>query len=58
MAHPNVTMRRSGKLWHLEDTVPSADAFALARHLRRTEDKRAITRRVNMGLRQVWWAKK
>ena len=25
-AHPKETMRRDGKLWHLEDTVSKADA--------------------------------
>lgn len=58
MAHPKVTRRIKGRLWHLEDrNLPVGDAKALARHLRRTEDKRASVTKGESG-HNVWWAKR
>jgi hypothetical protein len=57
MAHPKVTKRLKGKLWHLEDEKLSPiEAKSLAKHLRKTEEKHArIT--TNCEGRQVWWAR-
>jgi hypothetical protein len=58
MAHSKETMKRSGKLWHLEDTVSKTDAGALKRHLKSTEEKRVIITPAEKGKKNVWWSKK
>ena len=59
MAHPNVTERRSGHLWHLEDSkLKRYEAESLAKHLRKTEEKRARIKQVKDGSYEAWWAKK
>jgi hypothetical protein len=58
MAHPKITKRRSGKLWHLEDSkLPVASARALRQHLVKTEEKRATINKAKDGY-QVWWTKR
>ncbi len=58
MAHPKDTKRIKGTLWHLEDkNLTQSDAHAIARHLRHTEDKRAIISKTKNGF-QVWWARR
>ena len=58
MAHPKDTKRSGGKLWHLEDeNLKLGEAQALQKHLRFTEDKKAIKNKTKEGW-QVWWAKK
>lgn len=57
MPHPKETRRIKGKLYHLEDSgLTKADALALRRHLKRTEDKLARTSKTKEGY-QVWWHK-
>ncbi len=56
--HPKETKRIGNKLWHLEDSkLTRVDAIALARHLRRTEEKLARISKGKDGYR-VWWARK
>jgi hypothetical protein len=58
MAHPKITKRRSGKLWHLEDSkLPVSSARALVTHLRKTEGKKATFNKTKDGF-QVWWSRK
>ncbi len=57
MAHPKVTHRFSGRLWHLEDQgLKLVEARALQKHLKSTEDKSARITKAKDGYR-VWWAK-
>jgi len=57
MAHPKVTKRIDGRLWHLEDSgLPLVEARALKKHLRKTEGKKASYLKVEGGY-QVWWSK-
>lgn len=57
MPHPKQTKRIGGKLFHLEDTMPTkSSAKVLASHLRRTEDKKARITKTKDG-HQVWWSK-
>ena len=57
MAHPKQTKRINGTLWHLEDSgLTLTDAKALVRHLRKTEDKKAMRVKTKSGY-EVWWAK-
>ncbi len=57
MAHPKVTRRVGGKLWHLEDSgLTKSDAQALRRHLTGTEDKAAKITKSKDGYK-VWWSK-
>ena len=58
MSHPKETMKKGGKLWHLEDTVSNADAGGLVRHLRKTEEKLAFSSPISKTRRKVWWASK
>lgn len=56
--HPKETKRSNGRLWHLEDSkLTMSDAQALARHLRKTEEKRARVTKAKDGYR-VWWTKR
>ena len=58
MAHPKITKRRSGKLWHLEDSkLKKVEAQALSKHLRHTEEKKASMNKTKEGY-QVWWSHK
>lgn len=55
--HPKETKRSGGKLWHLEDTMPTKfKAQVIGEHLRRTEDKHARVVKAADGY-QVWWSK-
>lgn len=57
MAHPKITQKKDGKLWHLEDIVPTkCEAESLKTHLKRTEDKKSRIKKTKNGY-QVWWAK-
>ncbi len=57
MAHPKVTKRIAGRLWHLEDSgLTSVEAKSLQKHLKHTEDKKSRITKV-VGGYQVWWAK-
>ncbi len=55
--HPKEVKRVSGKLWHLDDTVPKkCTEVSLRDHLKRTEDKKSRIVKTKEGY-QVWWAK-
>lgn len=56
MAHPTITRKINGTLFHLEDSkLKKPEAKALAKHLRKTEEKKA--RIVKGDGWEVWWAK-
>lgn len=58
MAHPKVTKRLNGKLWHLEDSeLKKVEAQSLRTHLIKTEDKLSRISKTKDGYR-VWWARK
>lgn len=57
MAHPKVIKYINGVKFHLEDTVTTkCEAESLAKHLRKTEDKKARVKHTKDGF-EVWWAK-
>ncbi len=58
MAHPKITSKFGGKVWHLEDSgLKLVAAQALAQHLRKTEEKLARVTKAKDGYR-VWWGSK
>jgi hypothetical protein len=57
MPHPSKVKRVNGKVFHLEDeNLTLAEARALQKHLKKTEDKRAIKNHTPSGY-EVWWSK-
>ena len=57
MPHPKREKRVNGKTFHLEDeNLTLVEARALQKHLKKTEDKRAIKNHTPSGY-EVWWSK-
>ena len=57
MLHPSKVKRVNGKTFHLEDeNLTLVEARSLQKHLRKTEDKRAIKNHTPKGY-EVWWSK-
>ena len=57
MPHPKRVKRVSGKTFHLEDdNLTLVEASSLQKHLKKTEDKRAIKNHTSNGY-EVWWSK-
>ena len=57
MPHPKRVKRVNGQIFHLEDEkLTLSEARALQKHLKRTEDKRAIKNHTPNGY-EVWWSK-